>query len=113
MEFQAAEALARVLPEDCRQVLERADQLTLFSLDPYSLVRDPETGDGVYTCSDGRFHGFVVLGHTSVEDLARRAELLSALYEGFMEALFPRPGLFRIRACFDPRHGLRATRAGR
>ena len=103
MEFLAAEALDRVVPGDCRRVLEQPDQFTLFSLDPYTLVRDPETGEGVYGCSGGRFHGFVVLGHTAVEDAARRAELLHALYEGFAGAIRPRP-------CYEPRHGIRATR---
>jgi hypothetical protein len=103
MEFQAAEALDRVLPGDCRQVLEQADQFTLFSLDPGSLVRDPETGEGSYACSGGRFHGFVVLGHATVDDVPRRAELLHALYEGFAGAIRPRP-------CYEPRHGIRATR---
>jgi hypothetical protein len=113
MEFLEAEALARVLPGDCRQVLEQADRFTLFSLDPYSLVRDPDTGEGSYSCSGGRFHGFVVLGHTTVEDVNRRAELLHALYEGFAEVLRPRTGLPRVRPCYEPRHGLRASRGKR
>jgi hypothetical protein len=90
-------------------VLEQPDQFTLFSLDPGSLVRDPDTGDVSYSCAGGRFHGCLVLGHTTVGDGTRRAELIHALYEGFAEFL----RLPWVRPCYEPRHGIRATRGGR
>jgi hypothetical protein len=54
--------------------------------------------------SAGSFHGWEVLGRTSVEDAPARRELIASVLSGVTES----DG--GIGLCFQPRHGIRATR---
>jgi hypothetical protein len=87
----------RRLPSAASEALENADRYELLSLDPRLQI--PAT--------PGLFHGFRVLGQTVVSDSGKRRELNRALHRGAksMFANLPR--------CFNPRHGIRVTRAGR
>jgi hypothetical protein len=85
------------LPEGARAALAAADRLELLSLDPDG----PRDGQAA-----GGFHGWKVLGRTSVEAAETRAKLMAALEQGARENTGTAAG------CFNPRHGIRATRGG-
>ncbi len=84
-----------------RSVLDNSDQFILYSLTPR-----PDPGDKRIK---GLFHRNGVLGQTQITDPKVRAELVDALYDampGFMEG-------YGDLDCFNPHHGIRATRGGR
>lgn len=85
------------IPEPARTALEGADQLELLSIDP-SRRRETSADD---------FHGWRVLGRTQVQDADARKRLAAALRKGAGES----DG--SVAACFSPRHGVRATHAGK
>jgi hypothetical protein len=87
----------RRLPRVASTALDAADRYELLSLDPR--LRVPATPD--------LFHGFRVLGQTVVSDEGTRRELNRALRKGAESIFANRP------RCFNPRHGIRVTRAGR
>lgn len=72
---------------------EAADEFILYSLDGSKYAMAPSTDAGA-------FHGVPVLGQTSIEDQKKRAELISALYDGINDS----DGT--VAACFIPRHGI-------
>src|SRR5262249_36926151 len=80
-------------PDGALKVLEKADSYELLSLDP-----------GTEGVKDG-FHGWKVLGKTTVKDKKARALVLGALKKGVAERGRP-------WKCFEPRHGPRATHGG-
>ena len=84
------------IPDDVRAVLESADQFELLSLNP-----DPREKP-----KDG-FHGWKVLGRTTVKDADTRKKLVDALQKGVAE----NDGT--VAACFNPRHGIRVTQGGK
>ena len=77
--------------------LEKADEFVLYSLDPRRQAEEPKDG----------FHGWLVLGRTQITDAGARKKLVAALEQGVRE----HDG--SIAHCFNPRHGIRATRAGK
>jgi hypothetical protein len=79
-------------------ILTRADSIDLYSLEP-SDGGDPG-GRGK------RLHGWLILGKTTVNDAATRAELLEQLEKGIAD---PDKGGAK---CFDPRHAIRAEYGG-
>jgi hypothetical protein len=79
------------LPKDVRAVLEKASELELLSLDPVTPEK-PKAG----------FHGWKVLGQTTVKKDETRKELLEALIKGVAEN---QKGPAK---CFQPRLGIRA-----
>lgn len=81
------------LPRAVTAALECADAYELLSLNP--------------TLSEDEFYNHRVLGRMNVADPATRATLTQALSDGARES----DG--SIMACFNPRHGIRATRGGR
>lgn len=87
----AALLFFRGMPRDLLAALETAEQFELLSVNPDSEVK-------------GDFHGFVVLGTTTIVDRGTRDELISALQSG------TRWNDGTVYACFVPRHGIRATR---
>jgi len=94
-------AADNALPAKARAVLEKAETLDVYSLDP-DTERDvteerPKTG----------FRGWKILGKTTVQDADARKALLSALDKAVAGA----PP--RSKKCFEPRHGVRATAGGR
>jgi len=88
----------KAFPGDSRKVLEHAQQLTLLSLDPGPL--------GQRLRGKNTFHGYRILGQTSLGSQQKKAVLLS-LYDGMAD-----PRAFRA-ACFTPRHGIRAVQNGK
>ena len=84
------------LPADVMDILSKADQIELLSLDPNS------DGDK----SKDAFHEYKVLGKTAVKDTEARKKLVESLTKG-ME------GEIRPAKCFNPRHGIRATHDGK
>jgi len=94
-------AADNALPAKARAVLEKAETLDVYSLDP-DTERDvteerPKTG----------FRGWKILGKTTVQDADARKALLSALDKAVAGA----PP--RSKKCFEPRHGVRATAGGK
>ncbi|HEU5219697.1 MAG TPA: hypothetical protein VFU23_13640, partial [Gemmatimonadales bacterium] len=94
-------AADNALPEKARTVLEKAEALDVYSLDP-DTERDlteerPKKG----------FRGWKILGKTTVKDAEGRKALLSALNKAVADA----PP--RSKKCFEPRHGVRATAGGK
>src|SRR5262249_35300364 len=63
----------------------------LYSLDPSRLTEPPKDG----------FHGWKVLGKTTVKDADTRKTLLAALEKGAKD----NDG--KVAGCFNPRHGIR------
>jgi hypothetical protein len=84
------------VPRDIQSVLDKASELELYSLDPVTPEK-PNAG----------FHGWKVLGKTSVKDAEERKKLLTALTKGVAE----NPD--KQAKCFQPRHGLRAKLDGK
>jgi hypothetical protein len=83
------------LPDSTVAVLEQADQFELLALDP------------VPTKSDHSFHGYAVLGAAKISQIDTRRRLISALRRSMRE------NHGTLAACFNPRHGIRATRNGK
>lgn len=84
------------MPRAASDALATADQYELLSLDPGRPVAP----------SPDLYHGYRVLGQTEVADAATRERLNRALRGGVESVLANRPH------CFNPRHGIRVTRAG-
>src|SRR5262249_3531351 len=76
------------IPSSAKAILERADHLEVLSLDPNR---------------QGSFHGYRVLKTILVTSADTRKALISA----FERAVKENQG--EMAACFNPRHGLRAT----
>jgi hypothetical protein len=95
----AASAAARAdkIPEDLQAILENAEQFELLSLSPERLQEKPADA----------FHGWKVLGKTTVKDAEARKKLVVAFKKG-VEA---NDGI--AAACFNPRHGIRVTHEGK
>lgn len=85
------------LPADVLAVLEKAEELELWSLDPGT--GQPEAADG--------FHGWKTLGKTTVKKAEIRKSLVASLQKGIAE------NEGRVAECFIPRHGLRAIASGK
>src|SRR4051794_15414972 len=81
------------VPTDAKAILEKAEKIELFSLDSDETKK--VTKDG--------FHGWTVLGKTTVEKADARKELAAAFVKGVAE--YKQNGA----KCFEPRHGIRAT----
>lgn len=86
----------REVPPSVVDALYAADQFDLLSLDP---IQDR------YPAPDA-FHSYKVLGIVEITDRATRAQLIRALQKSAAHADM-------VKACFDPRHGIRARRNGR
>jgi hypothetical protein len=84
------------LPEAALAVLSRATDFELLSLDPGSEERSPKDG----------FHGYKVLGKTAVKDALVQKRLVKSFAKGMAGDIAP-------AKCFNPRHGIRATRDGK
>ena len=79
------------IPADAKTALEKATEWELYSLDPEHQKDPPKDG----------FHGWKVLGKTTVKDADTRKTLLAALDKGAKD----NDGT--VARCFDPRHGIR------
>jgi len=92
-----AQQFQTAFPNDTRAVFENSDRFVLLSL-------DPELG-GMPTklSKQNEFHGFRILGQTTLTDPEIRDEIRRAYYDGIADTTGWR------KACFSPRHGIRAT----
>jgi hypothetical protein len=85
------------LPGEAGTILARAGEVEVLSLEPGRFSpRGPEEA----------FHGFRVLGRTTVTGKARR-QVVRAIEEGIANS----DG--SVASCFNPRHAVRATYEGR
>jgi hypothetical protein len=81
------------------KVLEQGDRFVLLSLNPKNIngweeqVPRPKSS----------FHYYEVLGKVEIQDPKERIELLQALFKGMSDSTGT------SYACFNPRHGIRAT----
>ena len=85
------------IPDDLQTMLEKAEQFELLSISPYPPKEKPADA----------FHGWEVLGKTTVKDAEVRKKLVAAFKKG-VEA---NAGI--TADCFSPRHGIRVTRDGK
>ena len=83
------------LPASASALLDGADSIELISLDPGERTGGAASG----------FHGWKVLGRATLRDGAGRT-VVEAIHRGVREA-------GDAAGCFEPRHGLRATRGKR
>lgn len=88
--------LATHLPPKALEVLEGAEQMTLFSLEPGRLPPNAP--------SAGRFHANLILGETTISNPRQRRQISDEL----QRVVSASDGSFPM--CFEPRHGLRVTR---
>lgn len=77
------------LPDSVTAVLEKAESIELYSLEPEAA---DEKGDKLY--------GWLILGKTTLKDKAKKA---------IVEAAVAAAGKGRGAKCFDPRHAIKAT----
>lgn len=89
-------ASANDLSVSTRAVLETGEEFVLLSVEPFPGELHPHL-------TNPPFHGFQVLGQTTISNAAGRKQLLDALYAGIL--LGPEGEGAR---CFNPRHGLKA-----
>ncbi len=96
---------ANAIPSSALAILENAERLEVFSIDPpMHFAVDPNPSP---VCSKFEpFHGYRVLGSVAVVDKNVRVEL-AALLE---KAADDNQGM--VAACFNPRHGIRAIQGG-
>lgn len=80
--------------------LDAPESIVLLALDPlYLSVPDEEEGPP-------GFHGYPVLGEAFLDDPGARARLRDLVFGGIAASNGT------VAGCFDPRHGIRATRDG-
>jgi hypothetical protein len=78
--------------DDAIKLIEGAKTVELISLDPSPKERDPKG-----------FHGWKVLGRTTLQNKATREKALAAIKKGVADS----DGT--VAGCFIPRHGIRAV----
>ena len=83
------------LPAEARHILEKADQLTLYSIDPRTEKEAPKDG----------FHGYKVLGTTTLKGDTQK-KVVAGILKGMEGKIEP-------AKCFEPRHGIVATHEGK
>ena len=96
--FAPFAALAGELPAPLHAALEKGGEFHLFSLRPARV----ETSPGAI-----HFHGWEVIGRTSIRDEDKRKKLVGAFKAGVEE----NQGIGG--SCFRPRHGIRITEQGK
>ena len=89
----AADKEKNKLPDEVKAILDKADRLEVYSLDPKPL-KDKTDG----------FHGFKPLDKTEVKEADTRKDLVKALTKG-VEENTSGPAF-----CFNPRHGIHAVK---
>jgi hypothetical protein len=93
----SASLRADTIPAELQAILEKGEQFELLSLNPDPRQEKAEDG----------FHGWKVLGKTTVKDAEARKKLLAAFKKGVEE----NTGF--VAGCFNPRHGIRVTQDGK
>ena len=84
------------LPADVTGILEKADEIELYSLNPDKRTKK----------ATGGLRGWIVLGQTTLSGDEKKA-ILEALHKGIADS----DG--SVAACFNPRHGIKATHDGK
>jgi hypothetical protein len=84
------------IPDQARAILEKASQFELLSIGHGPSTKNP-TDD---------FHGWPVIGKTTIKDSNSRNRLVTALEKGVEE------NKGDSMKCFNPRHGIRVTHDG-
>jgi hypothetical protein len=84
------------IPDQARAILEKAMQFDLLSIGHDPSPKKP-TED---------FHGWPVIGKTTIKDPNTRKRLVAALEKGVEE------NKGDVMKCFNPRHGIRVTHGG-
>jgi hypothetical protein len=79
-------------------ILKQAEQIELISVDPYLRI-DAKQPDS--------FHGWKLLGQTTIKDAEQRKKLLTAYEEGVTIKVAG------VAKCFEPRHGIRVVHDGK
>jgi GH18 family chitinase len=77
-------------------VLDKADEITLYSLNPDKKEKKPDTG----------LQGWQVLGQTTLS-----GEDKKAIVKALNKAIAASDG--SVAGCFNPRHGIKATHGGK
>ena len=99
----ASSAPARAADEptskDLKALFEKAETIEVYSLDPSFEDKEPDPKKG--------FHGWKILGKTTIRDAKARTKLVEGMYKGLAES----DGT--VAKCFNPRHGIRATVDGK
>jgi hypothetical protein len=85
-----------MLPPGVSVLLDEADSIELISIDPRERPAK----------ADDSFHGWKALGRAAVRDVADRRATVASLKQAIGET-------DNVSGCFEPRHGLRATRGHR
>ena len=91
------ELQANRLPDVAFRAISSDSSLVLMSLDPMR-IQPPQPESG--------FHGYRVLGQTTVSDATLRSRLADTLRTGLAS------WRFSYSSCFNPRHGIRAVFGG-
>lgn len=86
------------LTDDAKAVLEAPDTVELVALHPYPW------DEGEPASEEEAFHGYKVLGRADATDAVDARQAVALVYEAVAE----HPDMYA--ACFNPRHGLRATK---
>ena len=84
------------IPDQAREIIEKAAHFELLSIGYGPSAKNPPED----------FHGWKVIGKTTINDLEVRKRLIAALEKGVEE------NKGDAMKCFDPRHGIRVTRDG-
>src|SRR5215470_6841582 len=90
-------ASADKIPAKLLALLEKGEQFELLSLSPDRPKEKPKDA----------FHGWEVLGRTTVKNAEARKTLVAAFNKGVED----NKGI--VAACFNPRHGIRVTHDGK
>lgn len=85
------------LPDKVKLIIENASEIELYSLDPKSSAKSPSKDRG--------FHGWIVLGKTTLKDTSKKQQILDAIKKGVANGK-------QGARCFWPRHGIRAKSKG-
>jgi hypothetical protein len=86
--------------KDLKALFEKAEAIDLYSLDPGADMKEP---------ADAKqgFHGWKVLGKTTIKEAKTRKKVVAVMYQG-LEASDG-----TAAKCFNPRHGIRVTADGK
>lgn len=95
LETPTAQQMKTAFPGNSRTIFEQSDKFFLLSLDP--------SWDSLGKQGKNIFHGFRILGKTEVKDGQVRQNLRRLYYDGIADKNFS-------AACFNPAHGIRATK---
>jgi hypothetical protein len=96
-----AKQVRAAFPGDLRDVIEQADRVILYTLDPHRIV------DGKLSPEAERLRTYGITGQAEITDPGERRKLIEALYRGLL-GRDAGPA-----ACFWPRHALRFERGQR